>query len=168
MLIINFAIQYDLFKKGTLCFILYRLTPEDIKEDVIVPLKFVKFQNVSSLTVSKVPCIVSAGTVKPVLGGHRIMRTLSIKRTVAEVPKLTVFPFFSSNETFIKRTPLLRGRGHPKSTKWSFLLLPTSIKRTLVIKFHHPTCQTLEMRKIASHNFFDFCIKKRGLTNLFD
>ncbi|KAM7446377.1 Thioredoxin-like protein 1 [Porites harrisoni] len=27
------------------------LTPEDIKEDVIVPLKFVKFQNVSSLTL---------------------------------------------------------------------------------------------------------------------
>ena len=80
--------QYDLYKRDTLCFILYRLTPEDIKEDVIVPLKFVKFQNVSSLTVSKVPCIVSTGTVKPVLSGHRI------KRTVAEVPKFISLFFF--------------------------------------------------------------------------
>ena len=41
-------------------------------------------------------------------------------------------------------------------------------KRTLGIKFHHPTCQTPEMRKIATHNFFDFYIfKKRDLTNLF-
>ena len=32
--------------------LLYRLTPDDIKEDVIIPLKFVKFQNVQSLTVS--------------------------------------------------------------------------------------------------------------------
>ena len=83
--------QYDLYKRDTLCFILYRLTPEDIKEDVIVPLKFVKFQNVSSLTVSKVPCIVSAGTVKPVLSGHRI------KRTVAEVPKFISLFFFKWN-----------------------------------------------------------------------
>ena len=29
--------------------------------------------------------------------------------------------------------------------------LPTCIKRTLVINFHHPTCQTLEIRKIASN-----------------
>ena len=28
-----------------------------------------------------------------------------------------------------------------------------------------PTCQTPEMRKIASHKFLDFCIKKRDLTN---
>ena len=49
-----------------------------------------------------------------------------------------------------------------------FLLLPTCIKWTLVIKFHHPTCQTPEMRKIATHNFFDFYIKKHDLTNLFD
>ena len=34
-----------------------------------------------------------------------------IKRTVAEVPK---FPLFTLNETFIKRTPLLSGRGHLK------------------------------------------------------
>ena len=32
-------------------------------------------------------------------------------------------------------------------------------KRTLVIKFHHTTCQTPEMRKIATHKFFDFYIK---------
>ena len=52
--------------------------------------------------------------MKPVLSGHRIMRTPSIKRTVCEVPNL--FPFFTLNETFIKRTPLLSGRGHLKST----------------------------------------------------
>ena len=28
-----------------------------------------------------------------------------------------------------------------------------------------PTCQTPEMRKIATHKFLDFCIKKRDLTN---
>ena len=38
--------------------------------------------------------------------------------------------------------------------------MPTCIKRTLIIKFHHSTCQTLEMRKIATHKFFDFYIKK--------
>ena len=53
-------------------------------------------------------------------------------------------------------------------SEWSFLLLPTCIKRTLVIKFYHPTCQTPEMGKIATHKFFDFYIKKRELTNLFD
>ena len=54
--------------------------------------------------------------------------------------------------------------------KWSFLLLPTCIKRILSIKFHHPTCQTPEMRKIATNchpQIFDFYIKKRVLTNLF-
>ena len=60
-------------------------------------------------------------TVKPVLSGHHFKRTPSIKRT--QTPK--------------------------KYMKWSFLLLPTCIKRTLVIKFHHPTCQTQEMWKIA-------------------
>ena len=35
-------------------------------------------------------------------------------------------------------------------------------------KFHHSTCQTLEMQKIATHKFFDFYIKKRDLMNLFD
>ena len=30
-------------------------------------------------------------------------------------------------------------------------MLPTCIKRTLVIRFHHPTCQKPEMRKIASN-----------------
>ena len=66
-------------------------------------------------------------------------------------------------DTSIKRT-----RTPKKYLKWSFLLLPTCIKRTLAIKFHHPTCQTPEMRKIATHKFFDFYIKKRELTNLFD
>ena len=53
-------------------------------------------------------------TVKPVLSGHRIKRTPSIKRTVAEVPKFV--SLFTLSETFIKRTPLLSGRGHLKST----------------------------------------------------
>ena len=42
------------------------------------------------------------------------------------------------------------------------------IKWTLAIKFHHPTCQKPEMRKIATHKFFDFYLKKRDSTNLFD
>ena len=36
------------------------------------------------------------------------------------------------------------------------------------MKFHYPTCQTLEMREIATDKFFDFYIQKRNLTNLFD
>ena len=70
---------------------------------------------------------------------------------------------FIYSETCIKRT-----RTPKKYLKWSFLLLPTCIKRTLVIKFHHPTCQTPEMQKIAIHKFFNFCINKRVLANLFD
>lgn len=37
-----------------LCFIALgcRLTPDDIKDDIIIPLKFVKFQNILNLTVS--------------------------------------------------------------------------------------------------------------------
>ena len=84
--------------------------------------------------------------MKPVLKEHRIKRTPSIKRTAAEVSKF-ISPF-TLNETFIKRT-----RTPKKCLKWSFLLLPTCIKRTLVIKFHQPTCQTPEMRKIATHSF---------------
>ena len=42
------------------------------------------------------------------------------------------------------------------------------MKRTPAIKLHHPTCQTPEMRKIATHKFFYFYNKKRDLTNLFD
>ena len=42
-------------------------------------------------------------------------RTPSIKRTVAEGPKF--FSLFTLNETFIKRTPLLSGRGHLKVLK---------------------------------------------------
>ena len=44
--------------------------------------------------------------------------------------------------------------------------MPTCIKGTLVIKFHHPTCQTPEMQKFASNchpHFFYFYIKKRDL-----
>ena len=57
-------------------------------------------------------------------------------------------------DTSIKRTQTPK-----KYLKWSFLLLPTCIKWTLVIKFHHPTCQTPEMRKIATHKFFNFYLK---------
>ena len=53
-------------------------------------------------------------TVKPVISGHPIKWTPSIKGTVATVPNL--FPLFALNETFIKRTPLLSGRRHLKST----------------------------------------------------
>ena len=49
--------------------------------------------------------------MKPVLSGDR---TPSIKWTLGEVPNL--FPLFTLNETFIKRTPLLSGRGHLKGT----------------------------------------------------
>ena len=52
--------------------------------------------------------------MKLVLSGRRIKRTPSIKRTVADVPNL--FPLYTLNETFTKRTPLLSGRGHLKST----------------------------------------------------
>ena len=96
---------------------------------------------------------------KPVLSGHRIKRTSSIERTVAEVPKFIFLIYF-----LYLITP-------KKYLKLSFLSLPTSIKRTLVIKFHHPharhrKCETLP--RIATHKFFDFYIKKRDLTNLFD
>ena len=78
-------------------------------------------------------------TVKPLLSGHPLLS--------GQKPKSpNLFPLFTLNETFIKRT-----RTPKKYLKWSFLLLPTCIKRTLVIKFHHPTCQTPEMRKIASN-----------------
>ena len=45
---------YNYLKGSDKVFILYRLTPEDIKEGVTIPLKFVMFQNVASLMVSKV------------------------------------------------------------------------------------------------------------------
>ena len=47
-------------------------------------------------------------------------------------------------------------------------LLPTCFKRTLVIKFHHSTYQTPEMRKFCLTQILDLYIKKRDLTNLFD
>ena len=48
-----------------------------------------------------------------------------------------------------------RMRTPKKYLKQSFLLLLTCIKWTLVIKFHHLTCQTPDMWKIATHKFFD-------------
>ena len=48
-------------------------------------------------------------TVKPVLSGHPLLS--------GQKPKSqNLFPLFTLNETFIKRTPLLSGRGHLKST----------------------------------------------------
>ena len=54
--------------------------------------------------------------------------------------------------------PLLSG----PYLKWSFLLLPTCIKRTLVIKSttqhaRHRKCERLP--RIATHKFFDFALK---------
>ena len=67
-------------------------------------------------------------------------------------------------DTSIKRT-----RTTKKFLKWSFLLLPTCIKRTLVNRFHHPTCQTPQMRKIASNchpQIFRFLRSKTWLDEL--
>ena len=87
-----------------------------------------------------------------------IKRTPTIKRTVAEVPKFISVIYFKWNlyqaDTSIKRT-----RTPKKYLKWSFLLFPTCIKRTRVIKFHHLTCQTPEMRKIDAHKFSFFTLK---------
>ena len=117
--------------------------------------------------------------MKPVLSGHRIKRTVAevlacenirFSSLFAVVPSgeergetdvlagyrspINLFPLFTLNETFIKRT-----RTPKNYLKWSFLLLPTCIKRTLVFNFHHPTSQTPEMRKIATHKFFIFTLK---------
>ena len=43
---------------------------------------------------SKLLSLHGLSTVKPVLSGHRIKRTPSIKRTVAEVPKFTSLIYF--------------------------------------------------------------------------
>ena len=93
-------------------------------------------------------CVHTVGTWDVTVYMHTVKTC--IKRTVAKVPKFISPIYFKWNlylaDTSIKRT------GTPKKyLKWSFLLLPTSIKRTLVIKFHHPTRQTPEMRKIASN-----------------
>ena len=74
----------------------------------------------------------SKNTVKPVLSRHPIKQTPSFKRTVAEVPKSIFLIYFKWNlyhaDTSIKWTRTLR-----EYLKWSFLLLSTCIKRTLVI-----------------------------------
>ena len=99
-------------------------------------------------------------TVKPVFYTDAVLSGHPILRTVAEVPKfifLIYFPGFTLNETFIKRAPLLIGRGHLK--------VPEMVKFLLLPKFHHPTCQTPEMR-VPPTIFSIFT--KRDLTNLFD
>ena len=49
-----------------------------------------------------------------------------------------------------------------KYLKWSFLLLPTCIKRTLVIKFRHPldTGNAKDCLELPPTNFFIFTLKK--------
>ena len=52
-----------------------------------------KFENVNfpQIIEHQTPDFYHTFTVKPVLSGHRIKRTPSIKRTVAEVPKSLIF-----------------------------------------------------------------------------
>ena len=68
--------------------------------------------------------------------------------------------------------PLLSGRGHLKST-WNshFYCCQPVLNGHLYSNFttqhaRHRKCERLP--RIATHNFFDFYIKKRDLTNLFD
>ena len=61
-----------------------------------------------------VRAFVKFGKVKLEYSETCIKRTPSIKRTVAKVPKF--ISLVTLNETFIKRTPLLSGHGHLKST----------------------------------------------------
>ena len=51
-MLLEFEIEVKGFLLILCIFVIHRLTPEDIKDDAIIPLKFVKFQNVLSLTVS--------------------------------------------------------------------------------------------------------------------
>ena len=79
-------------------------------------------------------------TVKPVSSGHPLFSGQSPKSQ-------DLFPLLALNESFIKRTPLLSGRGHLKST-WNghfYCYQPA------LIQFHHSTCQSPAMRKIASN-----------------
>ena len=87
--------------------------------------------------------------MKPVLSGHRIKRTPSIKRTVVEVLEFISLIYF--NETFIKRTPLLHAI---KRTRTEMVI---SIVSNLYRK-----CKRLPPTN------FHFYLKKRDLTNFFD
>ena len=57
-------------------------------------------------------------------------------------------------ETSIKRT-----RTPKKYLKWSFLLFPTCIKRTLVIKYHHPTCTHRKCERLPPTKFHFLTLK---------
>ena len=83
---------------------------------------------------------------------NRISAANQIEKPISDFMVLFTNQYYS--ETSIKRTQTLK-----KYLKWSFLLFPTCIKQTLVIKFHHLTCQTPEMRKIDTHKCFNFYIK---------
>ena len=104
------------------------------------PLPFPNFPNPSLEAGKGIHFLIAnahQSTVKPVLSRHPLLS--------GQQPKFpNLFPLFTLNEIFTKRTP-------KKCLKQSFLLLPTRVKRILVIKFHHPTCQTPEMRKITSN-----------------
>ena len=55
------------------------------------------------------------------LRGHRIKRTPSVKRRVAEVPKLISF-LFTLNETFIKWTPSVKRSSRSPQITLPYLL----------------------------------------------
>ena len=57
-----------------------------------------------------------------------------------------LFPLFTLNETFIKRAPLLSGRGHLK--------VPEMVI-SIVAKISPPNMQDIGNAS-ATHNFFDF------------
>ena len=98
-------------------------------------------------------------TVKPVLVGHCIKQTPPIKWTVAKVPKFISLIYCTLSKTFIKQTPPFKQMWTPKKyLKWSFLLLPTCIKQTLVIKFHHPTWHQ-KYERLPPTNFSIFTFK---------
>ena len=96
--------------------------------------------------------------MKPVLGGHRIKRTPSIKRTLAGVPKFISLIYFKWNlykaDTSIKRTRTLK-----KYLKWSFLFLTTCIKRTLVIKSTTQNARRRKCERLPATNFSIFTLK---------
>ena len=95
-----------------------------------------------------------------------IKRTPSILLSGQKPKYPNLFPLFTLNETFIKRTQTPK-----KYLKWSFLLLPSCI-RTLEIKLHQPTGarhqKCARLPRIITPKFFDFYIKKGDLTNFFD
>ena len=104
--------------------------------------------------------------MKPVLSGHCIKRTPSIKRTVAEVAKFISLIFF--NKTFIKRTPLSRGRGHLKSTGNGHFYCCQPVLNGLQLNSTTQHARHRKCERLPPTNFSIFTLKKRDLTDLFD